>query len=103
MNSKTPACVKSIMTLYSSLGFRLLCHATQTFVSNKLHVLDLTCFLAFALIRATFLSLVSVSGNIFEQAPSCIFFSVEKKKIISCNLTSRNMLISKKLSPVVNF
>lgn len=103
MNSKTPACVKSIMTLYSSLGFRLLCHATQTFVSNKSHVLDLTCFLAFALIRATFLSLVSVSGNIFEQAPSCIFFFSREKKIISCNLTSRNVLISKKLSPAVNF
>ena len=34
----------SIMTSYSSLSFRLLCHATQTFKNNKSHVLDLTCF-----------------------------------------------------------
>ena len=57
-----------------------------------------------ALIRATFLSLVSVSGNIFEQAPSCILFQSRKNtKIISFNLISTNVLISKKLSPAVNF
>ena len=41
-----------------------------------------------ALIRVTILSLVSVSGNIFEQAPSFILFhSIKNTKIILCNLT----------------
>lgn len=57
-----------------------------------------------ALISVTFLSLVSVSGNVFEQTPSCIIFrSRRNAKITLCNLTSTNVLISKKLSPAVNF
>ena len=57
-----------------------------------------------ALIRVTIWSLVSVSGNIFEQAPSfTLFHSIKNTKIISCNLTSTNVLISKMLSPAVNF
>lgn len=57
-----------------------------------------------ALISVTFLSLVSVSGNVFEQTPSCnIFRSRRNAKITLCNLTSTNVLISKKLSPAVNF
>ena len=48
-----------------------------------------------ALIRVTILSFVSVSGNIFEQAPSFILFhSMKNTKIISCNLTSTNVLIN---------
>ena len=56
------------------------------------------------LIRVTILSLVSVSGNIFEPAPSFILCHSRKNaKIISCNLTSTNVLISRMLSPAVNF
>ena len=48
-----------------------------------------------ALFRVTILSLVSVSGSIFEQAPSFILFhSMKNTKIISCNLTSTNVLIN---------
>lgn len=54
MNSKTPASVKSTMTLYSSISFCLLCNTMQTLVTNKSHVLDLRCFLSSALIRVTF-------------------------------------------------
>ena len=47
-----------------------------------------------ALVRVTILSLVSVFDNIFEQAPSFILFHSRKNtKIISCNLTSTNVLI----------
>ena len=70
MNSKTPASVKSIMILYSSLSFRVLCHATETFMNNKSHVLDLTfpgeLVSNSALIRVTFLFLVAATFRILE-------------------------------------
>ena len=72
MNSKTPASVKSIMTLYSSLSFRLL----YVSYNADFHKQQVACFRfdVFlgelisnpALIRVTFLSLVSVSFCILE-------------------------------------
>ena len=109
MNSKTPA---SVNIDYDSIFLPKLSSVVSR--NANFHEQQVACFRLdvfpgelvsnSALIRVTILSLVSVSGNIFEQAPSFIFFhSIKNTKIISCNLTSTNMLISKMLSPAVNF
>ena len=108
MNSKTPASVKSIMTLYSSLKFSSVVSRNADFHKRvacvRFDVFPGELVSSSALIRVTFLSQVSVSGNIFEQAPSCILFQSRRNaKIISRNLISTNLLISKKLSPTVKF
>ena len=109
MNSKTPASVNIDYDIIFLPKFSSVVSRNADF-----HKQQVTCFRFDmfpgelvsnpALIRVTILSLVSVSGNIFEQAPSGLLFHSRKNtKIISCNLTSTNVLISKMLSPAVNF
>ena len=109
MNSKTPA---SVNIDYDIIFLPKL----SSFVSRNadFHEQQVACFRFgvfpgelvsnSALIRVTILSLVSACGNIFERAPSFLLFHSRKNaKIISCNLTSTNVLISKMLPPAVNF
>ena len=109
MNSKTPASVNQYYDIIflpklSSVVSRNADFHKQQVACFRFDVFPGELVSNSALIRITFLSLVSVSGNIFEQAPSCILFqSRGNANIISCNLTSTNVLISKKLSLAVNF
>ena len=105
MNWKPRASVKSIMTLYSSVVSRNAAFHKQQVGCFRFDVFPGELVPNSALIWVTFLSLVSVSGNVLSRL-LVVFFSSRKKKntkIISCNFTSTDVLIKKKLSPTVNF
>ena len=109
MNSETPASVNIdydiiFLPKLSSIVSRNADFQEQQVACFRFDVFPGELVSNAALIRVTILSLVSVSGSIFEQTPSfTLFHSIKNTKIISCNLTSTNVLISKMLSPAVNF